>query len=259
MNIVTKETETNIDTAVNLISKLPELVIPTGVCFETPNEKQIINAFKYFYRGLAEWLKHLILHKTLDPQALYTDWKHYQGHAVLDSSLLTLITGLYPRTPVLQEVIQEDNAPVIIWFRAMTINCKTALTDAGILGKPSLTGKVDYQRHNLALLERYNESTIRLQAPKENPDILPTGEIDFEECPEAYLNTLASELASQDEDFDKDYWQPYYRTKKRWTRKIRENKHIQAACLLHSGELFVTGEKKKIPPSVRSSFGKGFG
>ncbi len=253
------EAQLSIDTAVRSISKLPELLIPKGVYFETPGEKQIINESKYFYRGLEEWLKHFILHKALTPEAIITDWKHFQGHAVLDSSLLTLITGLYPRHPLLQEACQGDDAPVVIWFYAMAINCEIALTNAGILGKPSLTGKVDYQKNNFALLERYNEHTIRLQPPKENPNALPTDEIDFKESPITALIALASKLASQDEGFDKDYWQPYYSTEKRWTRKIRENKHLQAGCLLPSGELFVTGENKKILPSVRSSISKGFG
>ena len=253
------EIQLSIDTAVRSVSKLPELVLPRGVYFEAPNEKQIINSCKYFYRGLEEWLKHFILHKALAPEAIFTDWKHFQGQAVLDSSLLTLITGLYPRHPLLQKACQQDDAPIIIWLHVMSINCETLLTDTGILGKSSLTGKVDYQRSNLALLERFNEHTIRIHPPKGNPDTLPTSEIDFKESPETYLEALASDLASQDEDFDKDYWRPYYNTKKRWTRKIRENKHLQAGCLLPSGELFLTGENKKIPPSVRSSISKGFG
>jgi hypothetical protein len=253
------ETLIDINQAVVSISKLPELVLPKGVCFETPGEKQIINQCKYFYRGLEAWLKHFVLHKALAPEVIFTDWKHFQGRAVLDSSQLTLITGLYSRLPLLQESCPGDDAPVKIWFRVMAINCEIVLTKSGILGKSSLTGKVDYQKNNLALLERYNEHTIRIHPPEENSDAPPTDEIDFEESPETYLDALASQLASQDEDFDKDYWQPYYSTKKRWTRKIRENKHLQAGCLLPSGELFLTGENKKIPPSVRSSVSKGFG
>ena len=252
------ETLIDINQAIISIGKLPELVMPKGVCFETPNEKQLIRLYKYFYGGLEAWLKHLVLHQTLTPEAIFTDWKHFQGHAFLDASLLNLITGLHPRLSILQGSSQGDITPVEIWFYAMAINCEICLTNSGILGKSSITGKVDYQEHNLALLERFNEHEIRLQPAKENPDKPHSYEIDFKECPTTFLNTLASELASQDEDFDKDYWQPYDKTVKRWTRKIRENKYLQAACLLPSGELFFTGENKKIPSSVRNPGNKGF-
>jgi hypothetical protein len=253
------KTEINLDTAVRSISTLPELLIPKDIFFESPSEKQIIIQCKYFYRGLEEWLKHLVLKQSLCSEALFTDWQHFQGHAVLESSSLNLITGLYPRVPLLQEACSGENAPVEIWFMRMFINCKIALMDCGILGKSSLTGKVDFQKNNFELLDRYNEHTIRVLSPEENADTPFIDELDFFESPDTVIIALASELASQDEDFDKDYWQPYYKTEKRWIRKIRENKHLQSGCLLPSGELMLTGVKKKIPPSVRSSVSKGFG
>jgi hypothetical protein len=245
--------ELSINTAVKAISKLPELVIPREVVFETPEEQKIINNSKSFYRAKGEWLKHLVLHQALAPEAIFTTWKHFQGHAILDSSLLTLITGLHSRLPILQESCPRIDAPVVIWFQAMIINCRTTFIQEGLLGKSNIIGKVKWYQNELALLEVFNEHIIRIQPPKENPNAVPNGEIDFRERPETYLKTLASELASQDEDFDKDYWQPYSKTRKRWIRKIRDNKHLQMGCLLPSGELYITGGNKKIPSSVRHS------
>ncbi len=247
------EFELSIDTAVRAISKLPELVMHKDVVFETREEQKIINNSKSFYRAKEEWLKHLVLHQALDSEAIFTDWKHFEGHAVLDSALLTLITGLYPRLPTLQESYPRIDAPVVIWFQAMIINCRTTFIQQGLLGKPSIIGKVEWHQNELTLLEVFNECIISIHPPEENSKALPIGEIDFRERPETYLQALASELASQDEDFDKDYWQPYYKTKKRWTRKIRDNKHLQRGCLLPSGELHITGGNKKIPSSVRRS------
>lgn len=246
----------NLEAAVKSVKYLPNLLLPKDVAFEMLGEKEIVRTYEYFYQGLELWLEHLVLHKTLAPEAIFTNWKHFQAHAELDTALLQLATGLHPRIPWLQENFTGEDGPTMLWFYAMSIKCRNTFIESGLLGKPSLSGKVEFQLHNLVLLDRLNEHSIHVYLPDKEVDTRITDRIQFTDCPETYLAMLASDLTRHDNDFAEGYWQPYERTKRRCTRKIRSNPKLQGGILLPNGELFRTGQDKKIPPSFRK---KGFG
>jgi len=241
----------NLESAVEATGRLPDMLIPTGISFDNKAEREIIRKSKFFYKGIREWLRHFVLKESRNPEVLISHWKYYKPHAMLSSSLLNLITGLYPHCPELQNNDFGENAPILLWLLSERYDCEIVLKRSGILGKSQLTGVVELQDVNFQFLEGLNQNTITRKEPNEGQENIANALLDFEEAPEAYLAVLAAELASQDSDFDKDYWQPYERCQKRWIRKIRDCKYLQAGCLLETGELFLTGERKKIPNSVK--------
>jgi hypothetical protein len=248
----------NIETAVKLVGQLPNLLLK-DIAFDNPNQEKVVKTYKYFYQGLELWLEHFVLHKSLVPEAFLTDWKHFQAHAQLDTALLHLATGLHPRNPWLQEVYSEENGPTLLWFHAIGSKCENTFKESGLLGKPCLVGKDDFHKNNLTLLDRLSEHSIRVYLPEQIVNTPITDEVQFTDCPVTYLAVLASHLAGYDEDFDKDYWQPYEKVTRRCTRKIRSNPKLQGGVLLPNGELFLTDHNKKIPAAVRKPKGKGFG
>lgn len=246
----------NLESAVETIGRLPDMFIPAGINFDTKGERELIKMYKFFYKGKREWLKHFVLKQSLNPEVLISNWKYYKPHGMLASNRLNLITGLYPCSPELQQNDLGENAPIVIWLLSEWYDCEIALKESGILGKSKVAGKVDYLNTNFQLLDGLNQNTITLKEPDEGKENMPNALLDFKESPGYFLSVLAGELISQNSDFDKDYWQPYERCQKRWIRKIRDCKYLQTGCLLETGELFITGERKKIPDSVRYP-GKG--
>jgi hypothetical protein len=241
--------------AVEAIGILPDILISDDINFDTVGERAIIKSHKYLYKGLKEWLKHLVLKESLNPEVFQSKWKYYQPHAMLSYNLLNLITGLHPRIPELQQDNLGKNAPIIIWFLSQRYECKKSLKASGILGKPSISGKNDFMKQRFDLLDGFGQDSIRLINPHESQESMQTFLIDFEEAPVTYLESLAARLINKEKDsnFDIDYWKPYEFLQRRYIRKIRDDKHLQSECVLNTGERFRTGKGKKIPNSARNS------
>jgi hypothetical protein len=257
----------NLESAVETIGILPDMFIPAGINFDTKGEREIIKHYRSVYKGLREWLKYLVLKQSLNPELImFKKWQYYEPHAKLSSSLLDLITGLYPRLPELQEDDLGENAPVLIWLESQRLECEIVLKGSGILDKPKIPGKVDFINEQFDFLDGLSQNILdgssqnaikRVDPNESRQENMWYVPLDFKEAPEAFLSALAAELASIDRNFDKDYWRPYEKCKKRWLREIRDNKYLQAGCVLETGELVMTGKGKKLPKPVRDS-GKGF-
>lgn len=224
--------------------------LPEGIAYSEPGEIKALKGLRFFRRGVAQWLKHLVLGQRLDPECLFTGWKYCQGHAELDKNLRELCIALHPRT----HLSDHFGSPNAIWFYAMGIELKNSLANAGFTGEPKLFSKNQIFNHNLDQLARISPSGegcgIRLlKEPKQ-------GAINFGEDPQTYLASLAAALASEDPSFDEDYFLGFQKTQARWTRKIRDCRHVQSFGLLPDGKIFVGGKGKKVPNVLKP---RGFG
>ncbi len=262
-----KNNSIDIKVAVKTIGNLPSLLLPKGIEY-TSNEARVVKAYDFFFQGLEVWLQNLVLKQALNPAAMQTGWKHFQGHAAMDAALLNLISGLHPRVPSFQKACPEKEAPSIIWLVALAIDTANVLKESGLMldpdlvknnfyGRSILIGKNDYCLNNITLLDQWDEQirqeTLTKTAKKKRTQAVYT----WKDCPITYLCKVAAHQAKWDPDFDEQYWQPYSQITRYWTRKIRDNKILQAGCLLPNGDLFITGLGKKIPTSVKLSLGFG--
>ena len=256
----------DIKVAVKTIGILPSLLLSPSIKY-SENETKLIKSYEFFFQGLEVWLENLSLKQSLNPAAVETNWKHFQGYAAMDAALLDLISGLHPRVASLQEAFSGKEAPSAIWLMALYINTANTLKESGLileqdsdkrnfLGKPFLVGKNDIYLDNIAVLNKSDEqiqgTSEKIVEKKLTPRIY-----EAKDCLISYLQKVAVHEAIRDSDFDSQYWKPYYKTISYWTRKIRDNKVLQAACLLPNGDLFVTGSGKKIPKSIKPT--RGFG
>lgn len=261
--------EIDIKAAVKTIGILPSLLLSTSIEY-SPNETKLIKSYEFFFQGLEVWLQNLSLKQALNPAAVQTNWKYFQGHAAMDAALLDLISGLHSRVPFLQEAFPEKEAPSVIWLMALYIDAGNVLKESGLildqeigkrdfLGKPILVGKNDIYLGNVTLLNKSDEQIEGTSEEIVKSELTQRGYgwKDWKDCLVTYLCKVATCQAILDSDFDKQYWQPYSRTIRYWTRKIRDNKILQAGCLLPNGDLFVTGSGKKIPKSIKQNHGFG--
>jgi len=254
--------EIDIKAAVKKIGILPSLLLSTSIEY-SPNETKLIKSYEFFFQGLEVWLQNLSLKQALNPAAVQTNWKYFQGHAAMDAALLDLISGLHSRVPFLQEAFPEKEAPSVIWLMALYIDTANVLKESGLildqdigkrnfLGKPILVGKNDIYLGNVTLLNKSDEQIQGLSKAIVENKQTQKGD-DWKDCLVTYLCKVATSQAISDPGFDEQYWQPYFRTIRSWTRKIRDNKILQAGCLLPNGDLFVTGLGKKIPKSIKQN------
>lgn len=231
-------TNFSITDAINKIEFLPHLILESiNIDFDTPTEKKIISLYKQRYKGLSLWLRHLVLKEGLVPEAKFSDLKHFRASAELNNAFLDLIVGLHSREAILQKFY---DSPVKLWFDSLWIDCNHVLSNSGLLGKTSIYGKNDFYLFNKLLLNTMDERVIT-----------PSAMIDFEESPETYLSMLASNRIDYDSDFLNGYWIPFTKKKHYWERKIRDNKHLQLVGRLPNDQLFITGDKAKIPKAIK--------
>lgn len=249
----------NLDTAINSIEFLVDLALPKGVLFDDLEEKNLIKAHKYACQSRSLWLKHLAGKKALSPEAVFTNQKYFQPHAELDNALLNLALGLHARIPQMQAFWHGENGATTMWFQALLIEQQKAFEGVGLLGKAEGFGKNEFYNRDSNLLDKFNEgSTEGCFSDQQNMDGF-SHQLTFADSPETYLTTLGEYTARLDDDFLSEYWHPYYRSAKRWKRKLKDCKELQVAFLLPNRKLFVTGDNRKIPPSIKTNKSKGFG
>lgn len=266
MHELLEQNQIDINVAVRTIGNLPSLLLPKDMKY-TKNELELVKAYEFFFQGQEVWLRNLVLKQALNPAAIETDWKHFQGHAAINAALLDLISGLHPRVPVFQEACPEKEAPSIIWLTAIALDTADALKSSGLmldpdvgddfLGYSTLLGKSEYCKFSQALLESCDESIRSNDPNKPSKKGKSQTVYNWKDDPITYLCKVATRQAMWNKDFDEQYWQPYSKTRRYWIRKIRDNKILQAACLLPNGDIFITGQGKKIPKSVKPSLGFG--
>jgi len=239
---------------VKFVEFFPDYLLPQNIAFEMPNERKLIKAYRYYYKGIKIWLEHLVLKERLNPEATDTDWKYFQPHAQIKAALLDLATGVHACS-----WIGDDHdyfeSPLIMWGNLLAIQAREALFESlGLTGIPALQGKVEFAEHNLLLLKKFDETEpgrglLQVCPIEQQPS---NSTLDWNCDAETYLISLASDIAKNDSDFDKAYWIPFRSSYSLWTRKIRDCEQLHTACLLPNGDLFMTQKGQKLPKQLRS-------
>ncbi len=238
---------------VSLIRSFPDCHLPKDILFETANEKKLIKTYKYFYKGLSLWLENLAAKKRLSFELVSTNWRYFEPHAQIHNAQLDLATGVHSRS-ILYDYFES---PVQVWGSLIYIQCKDILNGSGLFGKLLIEGKVETIAHNLERLSQFDARNITAIPLLNHHEAGKSSTYSWDESPQDYLTVLASDIAQQDPDFDRDYWVPYKKTVSKWERKIKDCKWLQAGYLLPNGDLFVTARGRKIPKEFKSP--KGFG
>ena len=137
------------------------------------------------------------------------------------------------------------------------INAKNTLTTSGILGESTVFGKRAFRKNNSAVVANLKRSITEnnlvlteIKSTSEDKLVEQTTIIDFTEDPEGYVAHFAAQEASNNPDFDRQFWKPYIKQRRLWNRKIDECSTLQLGCILPDGKLFTTGRKRKLPVSV---------
>lgn len=241
-----------LEQVVEFVEILFDYQLPEGILYETLNEKKLIKAYRYFYKGVRMWLEHLVLRKRLDIEAITTNWQYFQPHAQIDAAHLELITGVQPRS----FLADCFDSPLHMWGSFMVNECKQTISESGLLdGVPVIRGKAEIVSYNLERLKLFDEREFTFIPPANHRVSKIT--LLWHKSPRDYLNALASDIAEKDPDFDQEYWIPYQKAISRWERKLRDCNKLQAGHLLPNGELFITGKGQKIPKQFKDI--KGFG
>lgn len=238
---------------ISLIKFFPDCHLPKDILFESYNEKKLIKTYKNFYKGLSVWLEHLAAKKRLSLELVSTNWRYFEPHAQIHNAQLNLATGVHSRS-ILYDYFES---PVHVWGSLIYIECKDILNSSGLFGKPLIDGKVETIAHNLERHRRFDERKITAIPLLNHHEAGKSSTYSWDESPQDYLTVLASDIAQQDPDFDRDYWVSYKKTVSKWERKIRDCEWLQAGYLLPNGDLFITEKGKTIPKQFKSQ--KGFG
>ena len=223
---------------ISLISNLPSHFLK-DIVPATPGEKKLIVAFKNFYRAKAAWLEHLVLKKSLTPEAITTDWKYYKPHAQTSAILLRLAEGVQ-----LQSWLGEYfDSHEYLWAVTVVSQCNKALSYSGLVDKPQICGKKDWAEENLELLKNCEPQQKRfvLTCPVSRKNAEST--LDWNYDTKTILIGAASDCARLNPNFDQEYWLPFKKDYSRWTYEIRNCKQLQGGCLLPNGELLVTDRR----------------
>lgn len=238
---------------VKLVEFFPDYLLPQGIAFEMPNERKLIKAYRYYYKGIRVWLEHLVLKERLKPEAIDTDWKYFQPHAQINAALLDLATGVHARSWISDPDYFES--PAILWGNLLGIRVREALFESlGLTGVPALQGKVEFAEHNQLLLTEFDKTEsgrglLQVCPIEQQPS---NSTLDWNCDAETYLISLASDIAKNDSNFDEAYWIPFRKSYSFWTRKIRNCEHLHTAYLLPNGDLFVTQKGQKLPKQLKS-------
>lgn len=236
---------------VSLISSFPDYHLPQDVLFETAGEKKIIKIHRDYYKGVSVWLEHLAAKKELSPDAELTNYIYFEPCAQILAAQLDLITVVHPRS-VLSDYFESN---FHAWGSFIHSHCRNQLNNSGLLGYPLLRGKTKSSNNNSELRQEYDEREITL-IPSDNHQTNKP-HYSWYDSPEQCLTDMASTIARQDPDVDRDCWVPYNKTVSKWERKIRDCKELQLAFLLPNGNLSMTEKGKKVPKLSNSQ--KGFG
>ena len=248
-----------LEVAIEKIGQLPKILISREAreLIELNQKVQkgisrAVDSFDFYYESKSLWLRHLVLKEGLPSEAINSDRQYFLPHAELSNNLLELIKGLHPRVSFLQQGAFPPEEEIISWWLICeTINAKNAFTTSGILGRSSIFGKREFRDNNSDLtnnLERgiLENSTILTEAQSSSNNT-----IDFQQDPERYIAHFAAQEASRNSGFDTQVWKPYVKKRRYWDRKIYECKNLQIGCVLPDGKLFTTGNRRRLPVSVR--------
>jgi hypothetical protein len=219
---------------------------------------QAVDSFDFYHESKSLWLRHLVLKEGLASKAINSDRKYFQPHAELSNNLLELIRGFHPRGGFLQQGAFPPQEEIIGWWLICeTIKAEDAFTTSGILGQSTILGKREFRKNNSTVIASLEESIIEnnlvlteIKSTSENKLLEQTTIIDFNKDPEGYIAHLAAQEASQNQDFDRQFWKPYIKRRRFWDRKIDDCSVLQLGCILPDGKLFITGHRQKLPISV---------
>jgi hypothetical protein len=117
------------------------------------------------------------------------------------------------------------------------------------LGYQIVRSNSKYSLSNETLAHQRKDPSIKPKKVKFRES--PAAEFDFKHDFHHLINTWAYRLAEQNKRFRMDYWEPYLRKLSSFNSLVEKNPSIQSRYLMPSGEIFITGKRKKIP--------KGFG
>jgi len=216
-----------------------------AILMELPNERRLLNGFRFRYKAVSTWLQHLLLDAALPPEALETDIKYFQSSAEFSAELFQLAVAVHPRT--FHPVIKAFDSPASLWFAIEYLGSQYMLATSGLLGsakiegKRELTNKLIQELDKLANLELPPPKALHLLTVEESARLAYT-------LPGASLLVAAALLAKADPEFDSVYYRKFIKSQKRYVNKWRNCKEVPMVWLNpKTGELVSTAKHKKLP------------
>ena len=253
----------NLEELVELSGILPDLLTPTDVVLE-PNEICYLEMIGEAYRAKRLWFRHLLLKEPLDSACKFTGASLYQPHAQIGVSFLELITGLHPRSEIVQ-MSGED--PLTLWYDFLVFYCVRDIANAS----PNLSILLDRPQHKFGKSESVKQAINGVKAYSKficeeqiNTPPKPPGAESVRSCAipsgtdeagaaeiykrdlSVFLVDVAADIAKKDPQFDEDYFQPHSKTvSKQWNR-INRCPELSVVWGSENG-LHIGGKGKKAP------------
>lgn len=214
---------------------LRDLPFLPPILLDSDAEREVFAITKHKYQSASLWLRHILLGEALQPEAYETSALAIQPFAEFLAASFRLAIAVHSRTTDPRFLC--FSSPAELWFYCVVAMSQKQLEDQGLTGKPTRMGKREAWDWAVKICSK-------LRCLEYQPDPLPT----FGKDPVTVLIVEAQALAKLDRNFYKDYFLPFVQTARRSAKKNKELDNVQFFRLLPDGKLFVTGNKKKLPP-----------
>lgn len=218
---------------------------------------EMLDKIKEYYNNVAYWLAYYFLTKgeiekelNIDYQLLeswlfHTNLIVFKEAAEDELAMLKLIKEYRPKSwwaKTFDDCEQQ-------WFRIAMSNCWKDLSEQNILGngQPLEIGKTEYVRKARRIDKLFKNNTIT-RSKAGDPDI------DWTQNLETLFLDDAARIASDDDYFRENYWEPYFKQRTQLWNEIEDNEQIQREWITPSGTKFVTGNGRRIPKQKPEGF-----
>lgn len=218
-----------------LIYAFRDLPFLPPIILDGDAEREVFAVTKHKYQSASLWLRHILLGEPLQPEAYETSALAIQPFAEFLAANFRLAIAVYSRTTDPRFLC--FSSPAEFWFYCVVAMSQRHLEDQGLTGKPTRMGKREAWDWAVKICSK-------LRCLEYQPDPLPT----FDKDPLTILILEAQALAKLDRNFYKDHYFPFVQAARRSAKKNKELDNVQFYRLLPDGKLFVTGNKKKLPP-----------
>ncbi len=239
----------------------PEHLLASYQLVPTREQREFINEIKHEKFGMVAWLAHLWFNRgrKIPNDLSNTCLLAYRVDALLSDALLKLAEATCESSDLLlnqwdlRELgvnLDNDDKPGWLWFLCELGKWYIRIEDSGLgldLGIPELSNPIK-MIGKVKILENAKDFIDLLEgiAPAEFTDSDQSNS-DPWSSPQLLLLSEAQKIAESDDDFARDYWEPYLKLFRRWTNEARKNKYVQAKRIRSDGSTHTTGKHHRIP------------
>lgn len=253
---------------IDAIGEFP--VIPEGLEYPTGDAAyEFISYRKSANKDVVKWLRSYLLKGLPIPEVLskITRWEQsgwlpsqspsqglmslmYRYLAAFESiQTLSLAKETYFKSSVLSSLFPT---PFALWACIECSQERLSLRMHGITSNPVILGKTDYLENTALAIHAYRNFEVKA-ADEETPAWIC--EVHWSENLRTLLFTEAQKIAQKDEDFNKQYYTPYWRACRRNNNLLKRCDRMQSLYRLPDGSPFITRKYNQIPEEQKP---KGF-